>query len=147
MNLLAYVWIFFAIGSLIYSVLLGNDSDKIIPDSFKRNRNHLFYNTWRMFAGASFLVLAAAFVLYAMSCYQNNASTHYLLVGLGTIMLLIGGTILFIFNRKALKLFNPGFYERFEEEDRQKKALKQRRKEEKEERKRLKKDRKKGKEE
>jgi len=140
MNLMAYVWIFFAFVFGIYAILLFADNDKIIPDTFKRNRDNEFYHPWRLLAGAGFLVVCSGMILFALSEYTDGpASTYWLLRGLGVLMWIIGFTIVFFFNRKAIRMFQPGFYKEYDEYKRikeEKKAKKKALKEEKKAKKR-----------
>jgi cytochrome c biogenesis protein CcdA len=125
-----YIWVFFAIVSLIYCVLIAMDNGKVIPDSFKRNKKHPFYATWRMFASSAFLILTGSFVLFAISTSIVSGTSNWWLIRiLSFVMLALGLAVLFLINRKAINTFDPAFYQKFEEEERQKQALKLKKKE------------------
>jgi len=130
MNYMLYIWVFFAIVSLIYCVLIAMDNGKVIPDSFKRNKKHPFYATWRMFASSAFLILTGSFVLFAISTSIVSGTSNWWLIRiLSFVMLALGLVVLFLINRKAINTFDPAFYQKFEEEERQKQALKLKKKE------------------
>ena len=130
MNYMLYIWVFFAIVSLIYCVLIAMDNGKVIPDSFKRNKKHPFYATWRMFASSAFLILTGSFVLFAISTSIVSGTSNWWLIRiLSFVMLALGLAVLFLINRKAINTFDPAFYQKFEEEERQKQALKLKKKE------------------
>lgn len=115
MNLMPYVWIFFAIVFGGYAIFLFANYEKVIPESFKKNYDHPFYESWRMLAGSGFLVVCAGNILFAMSEYQTVVSTYFTLRVLGVIMWVIGFTIVYVMNKKALRLFQPGFYKEYDE--------------------------------
>lgn len=130
MNYMLYIWVFFAIVSLLYCVLIAMDNGKVIPDSFKRNKKHPFYATWRMFASSAFLILTGSFVLFAISTSIVSGTSNWWLIRiLSFVMLALGLAVLFLINRKAINTFDPAFYQKFEEEERQKQALKLKKKE------------------
>lgn len=135
MNLMPYVWIFFAIVFGGYAIFLFANYDKVIPESFKKNYDHPFYESWRMLAGSGFLVVCAGNILFAMSEYQTVVSTYFTLRVLGVIMWAIGFTIVYLMNKKALRLFQPGFYKEYDEYKEKKRRIR-------EEKKRLKKEKK-----
>lgn len=127
MNLMLYVWIFFAVVFGGYAIFLFTNYEKVIPESFKKNYDHPFYEAWRMLAGSGFLVVCAGNVLFAMSEYQTNLKLYVTLRVLGVVMWIIGFTIVYFMNKKALRMFQPGFYKEYDEY----KAKKERQKEEK----------------
>ena len=141
MNLMPYVWIFFAIVFGLYAILLFTNNQKIIPDNFKRHSDNPFYESWRMLAGAGFLVVCAGNILFTMSEYQTVASNYWILRALGIGMWVIGFAIVFFINKKALRLFNPAFYKDYDEYLEQKKRLKEKKIKERETKKALKKKR------
>ena len=112
---LTYVWVFFAILAGLYALLLFSDYQSIIPDSFKKNKNHSFYDIWRNFTGSFWLFVCAGFVLltFADNNYdENNISTYIIYLSFGLLSILIGFTAMFFVNRKVLHLFDPDFYVR-----------------------------------
>jgi Na+-driven multidrug efflux pump len=74
-------------------------------------------------------------ILLAMSEYQNVERTYWILRILGFCMMILGFVLMYFFNKKAINMFNPSFYQKFEEEMQKKKRQKEMRKEEKRKRK------------
>jgi hypothetical protein len=129
---MTYVWIFFTIVFGLYALLLFAKSDKILPDSFKKNMGHPYFDTWRLFAGAGYLVIASGCALWALSENQQTLALGWTLRGVGILMWALGLVIVFFFNRKDIRLFNPGFYKIYEEELNEKKKKKELKKKQKE---------------
>lgn len=112
---LTYVWVFFAFVALIYSLLLFSDNDRIIPDSFKKNRNHSFYDVWRSFTASFWLFIAAGFVLLTFAdnnFNKDNTAPYFTYLSIGIVSLVIGFVAMYFLNKKALHLFDPNFYVR-----------------------------------
>ncbi len=104
---------FLALAFFIAVILIFIDSDKIIPDKFKRFRDDDFYNVWRNFYGAGLLVMVSAFVLLAICFSRKNFDTTTLIFLIsGILMFVLGCVIVYIFNKKALNKFDPAFYSR-----------------------------------
>jgi len=134
-NLMAVVWWFFTAVFAIYALLLFGNSNKVLTESFKRNKNHPYFDTWRLFAGAGYLTIAAGCALWAMGEVQETLQGVWALRGLGALMWIIGLVIVFIFNKRAILMFQPAFYKEHDEIMKRKREARENKKRMKEEKK------------
>ena len=120
LDAVAYAFAFFAILSFLYMVLLTLEVKKVIPDSVYRNRNHEFYQWWKNFSAAAFLLMGAGFTLLTM--YRNNFDdSRYFYLVLGIIGVILAFVLLYWVNRKAINLFEPDYLKRLNGPDKSKK--------------------------
>ena len=117
---LSYVYVFFAAVAFLYAILIEFENEKVIPRAVYNNKNAEFYGWWKIFSVAAFLLVGGGFVLITL--YKNNTGQErWFYLGLGIFGVAVGLVIIFLINRKAIKLFDPEYYSRLNGPENQKK--------------------------